>query len=342
MPLTPVGGGPISTDPGTNQLNARLLSFTSAPVDLQDLPLGPGDLIEVSVFEVPELSKLQVRVPLNGSITFPLLGTIQIVGQTAVQVQQEIARRLQQKYMHDPQVSVSVVEQKGQRISVLGAVRKGGVFTFTGPIRLADALAMAEGLTENADHQVYLTRRVPVGTLATLQDDKRPAKDEKRPAKDDKRPARPSRAPGGLEQVMVTIDLDELAKGNEDLNVPLQPGDVVTVPPAGSFYVGGEVEKPGTFLLKPRTTLDQAIIVAGGLRDVADWSDVRIYRTLPGGKQEIHQYDMVKIQEGERPPEIQKSDVILVGKSGGKAFGYGVLGFFQRIFSVGVGVSRGL
>ena len=77
---------------------------------------------------------------------------------------------------------------------------------------------------------------------------------------------------------MAPIDLSELADGREELNVALRSGDVVHVPRAGSVYVGGSVERPGSFLLRGKTTVQQAILAAGGVKDVADWSDVRLYR----------------------------------------------------------------
>lgn len=300
---------PIPAQVGAAQLNTRIFSQASPPLSAEDLPLGPGDLIEVSVFEVPELSNIKARIPLTGQISYPLIGALRAAGRTPGQLQEDIRTRLQDKYMHDPQVSVFVVEQRAHRISVLGAVRKGGAFTFTGPLRLADALAMAEGLAENADHILYLTRRAPPES--------------------------------GVAQAMTVIDLEDLARGNDGLNVELQAGDVIHVPAAGSFYVGGEVEKPGTFLLKGRTTLDQAIVAAGGLRNVAEWSDVRIYRAAPDGSTQVMKYDINDIEAGRPAPEILRNDVVLVGKSGRKSVAYGLLDFFKSIINIGVGVSRG-
>jgi hypothetical protein len=76
-----------------------------------DLPIGPGDLIEITVLYVPELARLELRVPQQGSIALPLLGSLPAAGYTAAELEGEIRRRLQDKYMHDPVVSVFVVEQ---------------------------------------------------------------------------------------------------------------------------------------------------------------------------------------------------------------------------------------
>ena len=330
LPLTPLSSGPIPTNLGVSALNTRILSQVSPPVALEDLPLGPGDLIEVSVFEVQELSKLKIRVPLNGRITFPLLGSMGAGGLTPVELEEEIRARLQARFMHDPQVSVFVLEQKSHRVSVIGAVRKGGVLTYTGQLRLADALAMAEGLAEDADHVIYLIRRVPAGTVARAK------------AGEALPPQAGVLAPeSASEEITVAIDLDTLASGKEELNVPLKAGDVIHVPRAGSFYVGGEVTRPGTFPLKVRMTLDQAILAAGGVKNVADWSDVRIYRPGESGKQEVLTFDLSEIEKGKPAPEVQRNDVVLVGKSAAKTFVYGMLDFVKGIFNIGLGVSRG-
>lgn len=325
----PSPGSAIPADQGAAALNSRLLSRVSPPIPDADLPIGAGDLIEIAVFEVEELSKLRVRIPLRGTITLPLLGAIPAAGRSAIELEDEIRARLQQKYMHNPQVSVFVHEHQSQRISVIGAVRKGGVYTLSSRLRLADALALAEGLTDEADHVIYLVRRLPAGTVVRAQAGE--------PAPRGSVPPLPEAATP-TEELMVPIDLDELAGGREDLNVPLRAGDVVNVPRAGSFYVGGSVERPGSYFLKSRMTVQQAIMVAGGVKDVADWGDIRLYRTKPNGEREVVTYDLNLFEKGQPPPEIQKSDVVVVGKSATKAFWYGVYEFFKGV----LGLSKGI
>jgi polysaccharide export outer membrane protein len=322
----------LSTDPGAAATSDRvtstarinqLLSQLPPPIPDADLPVGPGDLIEISVFEVEELSKIKIRIPMKGIITLPLIGQVTAAGRSALELQDEISERLIAKYMHNPQVSVFVLEQNSQRISVSGAVRKGGVYNITSRLRFADALGLAEGLADDADHTVFLMRRVPMGTVLRAQVGVEPPKTPVPPL------------PGETEQIMVAIDLDELAAGREELNVPLQAGDVVYVPRAGSYYVGGSVEKPGAFFLKSRTTVQQAVMAAGGPKDVADWNDIRLYRVKPTGEREVLSFSLNEIEKGEAPPEVHKHDVIVVGKSQTKAFWYGVYDFFKGIFGMG-------
>ena len=143
---------------GASDLNRKLLSQTS-PHDEGDLPLGPGDLIEVAVFEVPEFQGLKLRIPNGGQVSLPLIGVLGATGLSAHALEGEIRTRLQARYVHDPQVTVFVHEHRSQRISVIGAVRAGGVFTLTNPLRLADALAMAGGLSDDAGGTVHVIRR---------------------------------------------------------------------------------------------------------------------------------------------------------------------------------------
>jgi polysaccharide export outer membrane protein len=228
--------------------------------------------------------------------------------------------------MHDPQVSVFLQEHNSQRISVIGAVRKGGVFNLNRPLRLADALALAEGLTEEADRHVYVIRRAPIGAITAVGAGGA---------------ARTSASPPGGDatgEVMAPIDLSELADGREDLNVALRSGDVVHVPRAGSVYVGGSVERPGSFLLRGKTTVQQAILAAGGVKDVAAWGDVRLYRKAPSGEVEVTTYDIDAFEEGKPTPELQRNDVVVVGKSAGKAFFYGVIDFFKGALGVAKGI----
>jgi polysaccharide export outer membrane protein len=323
----------VTANPETMEINKRLLlQMAQHPPEL-DLPLGPGDLIEISVFEVEELSHLQYRLPLRGTIMLPLIGPMQAAGRTAIELQDDLRQRLQQRYMHDPQVSVFVEEQRSQSISIVGAVRTGGVYPLSTRLRLADALALAGGLTDDADRLVYIIRRIPAEGLP-------PPKGEGSVSEVADLATRSTVASAGsalpaaptqpvLHEAMVAIDLEALVSGRAELNLSLQAGDVIHAPWAGSFYVGGEVQRPGSFLLKSRTTLDQAIVAAGGVKDVAAWDDIRLYRPGANGEPEVQHFSLKAFEQGAPAPELRKNDVVIVGKSQGKAILYGVRDFFR-------------
>ena len=127
-----------------------------APVDdplaeiVDDYRIGPSDLLEVSVFQVPELSRT-VRVNGRGELTLPLIGQVQAGGLTGQQLEERIAQKLKATYLQDPQVSVFIKEFISQRVTVNGSVNKPGVFPISGRTTLMQAIAMAGGLGKLAN-----------------------------------------------------------------------------------------------------------------------------------------------------------------------------------------------
>lgn len=117
---------------------------------IEDYRIGPSDLLEISVFQVPDLSRT-VRVNARGGLTLPLIGQIQAGGLTGQQLETLIAQKLQETYLQDPQVSVFIKEFISQRVTVSGNVIKSGVFPISGKTTLMQALAMAGGLDKLAD-----------------------------------------------------------------------------------------------------------------------------------------------------------------------------------------------
>ncbi len=112
--------------------------------------IGPQDVLDISVFQVPDLQRT-VQVADSGTVNLPLLGDVQAVGMTAQQVERNLAKRLGAKYLQSPQVSVSVKEFNSQRITVDGAVQRPGVYPIRGRSSLLQMVSMAGGLTESSD-----------------------------------------------------------------------------------------------------------------------------------------------------------------------------------------------
>jgi polysaccharide biosynthesis/export protein len=121
--------------------------------------IGPLDVLEISVFKVPDLSKT-VQVADQGTINLPLVGEIPAAGRTARDVEQELTEKLGKKYLQNPQVTVFVKEYNSQRVTVEGAVEKPGVFPIQGRMTLIQALALAQGLDANSDSSVIIFRDV--------------------------------------------------------------------------------------------------------------------------------------------------------------------------------------
>ena len=141
---------------------------------IEEYRIAPSDLIEISVFQVPELSKT-VRVGVSGTITLPLIGLVNANNLTGRELEGLIADKLKEKYLQDPQVSVFIKEYTSQRLTVEGSVNKPGVFPISGRTTLLQAVAMAGGLDKVADeNDVKVFRDRPDGTRETIQYDLEP------------------------------------------------------------------------------------------------------------------------------------------------------------------------
>ncbi len=121
--------------------------------------IGPLDVIEVSVFKVPELSKT-VQVSEAGTINFPLIGEMPAAGMTAREIEQDLTKKLGAKYLQNPQITVFVKDHNSQRVTLEGAIKKPGVYPIAGGLSLLQAVAQAQGFEQNADETVLLFRQV--------------------------------------------------------------------------------------------------------------------------------------------------------------------------------------
>lgn len=127
----------------------------------EDYRIGPLDAIDVTVFQEPELSVKAAKVDAFGNVALPLVGNVSAGGKTANQLSREIATRLGQKYLENPQVSVVVSAPVAQKVVVQGEVVQPGVYQIEGPTTLLGALALARGETRVASlHEVVVFRTV--------------------------------------------------------------------------------------------------------------------------------------------------------------------------------------
>ncbi len=286
----------------SQKLNRQIIEETFSDHSTVDYQIGPGDLLDVKVMQAPELDS-QARVNSQNSVSLPLLGNVEVAGLTAVGAQQKISDLLSQKYMHDPHVVVSIAEYKSKRVAVIGSVLKPGTYELLGKGSLLDALAQAGGLAPDASEIAYVTRKDEAGNEKSVE-----------------------------------IDLDLLLdKGESNLNIPIQMGDVVYIPEAGVVYVDGAVENPGSFPLQEDMTVSQAVTAAGGFNDVAEDSNIKLVRNV-NGQIQVTPIDLELVHEGtEADIELQDQDVVIVGKSGIKSFLDAIkFGLFFPPFSVGV------
>lgn len=294
---------------GSVALNSKIISATAQEDGAAgDYVIGAGDLLVISALDVSEMEKVKVRVGAEGFMRLPLLGTVKVKGLTAHQLEGELADLLGQKYLYDPQVSVFIEEYRSQRIAVLGEVNKPGVYEVTERRTLTDMLALAGGLSKDADQVVYILRK----SAGTATD--------------------PS-ASGDL----IKVDLEQLlTRLDPSMNVKVSSGDMVSVPKSGEFLLGGAVKKPGPYPLKGKLTVDQAVYFGEALREDADLTNIEVLR-VNESKNEIFNINLEQLKrEGKPALAIQKNDVVFVGTSGPKAVFFGALEFFKSVVRVGL------
>ncbi|MFO1422310.1 MAG: polysaccharide biosynthesis/export family protein [Candidatus Competibacteraceae bacterium] len=147
-------------------------TLTSGPVVApNDYRIGPGDLLKIEVFGVPDLSR-SVRVNASGQIFLPLIGMIQAGDLTADQLAAEIAARLAKEYLQNPQVTIFIEEFTSQRVTVTGAVKTPNVFPLKGRTTLLQVVAQAGGPTSVASlGAVKVLRPEPNGSRKVLEYD---------------------------------------------------------------------------------------------------------------------------------------------------------------------------
>lgn len=257
------------------KLILSILTFTlfgfGAVAFADDFPLGPGDVLKISVYGNPDLA-LDTRVNDAGMISYPLVGDIKVGGMSPSDAEKKIADMLKEgDFIRDPHVNLIVTLRESQQVSVLGQVNKPGRFAIDTKHDLTDVLAMAGGVNPEAGDMVTLIR--------------------KSDGKTNKQ----------------TIDLLEIMRAPGTTKDPeLLPGDVVYVERAPHFYIYGEVQKPGSYRLERGMDVVQALSVGGGLSIRGTERGVRIKRRDEKGEvrvikakaeEKLQPNDVVEVQE---------------------------------------------
>ena len=248
----------------------------------QATTIGPGDLLDIRVFAVPELT-LKVRVNEHGSLTLPLVGEMHFGGLTVEQAEHELAQTLMERdFVLKPQVTIFVAEYATQGITVLGEVNQPGTYPMFGAHRLFDAISAAGGLTQRSSSNITLIHRG----------------DQDHPA-----------------HLNLTV-----TSANVNVDVMLKPGDTIVVDKAPVVYVVGEVNKPGAFLMENNTdiTVLRAVALAQGPTHRAALNKAEIVRRLPTG---VVQIDLAlgKIMRGQvADMQLHGDDILFLPTSKSK------------------------
>jgi polysaccharide export outer membrane protein len=244
--------------------------------------VGPQDVLEILVHGHEAYSTPRVVVDGDGTIAFPELGRVAVAGKSPRQIEEALKTALVAKQiLTTPSMTVTVKEFRSQNIHVMGAVKVPGIFPIkAGAAMVATAIAEAGGFAENAGSYVVVVRSDgntgdPAPKLADVKDEHK-----------------------------ILIQRTDMEQARPESRIPLRNGDTIFVPKVDLFYVGGEVENPGEYVLRPNMTIAMAVNVAGGYTDRAR-KNPQIHRVIDGKLQKkdakesdtVHAGDTVHIPQ---------------------------------------------
>ena len=273
---------------------------------VEDFPIGPGDVVAISVPGLPDfdsshggaegaaattgpeaggatLDNWTVRVGSQGEINLPLLGRIHVAGLTEEQLREDLKTRLE-KYMYDPQVEVYIKSYNSREVAVSGEVHAPGLYTISEPNEtIRDLIVRAGGTTDGASSRIILTPAPPKGhdQHAAMEPISGSPTDPSIPSSSDTNPLSVSGVSGnGLNNTYI-IDLTKGQSNQRYLNIRVRPGDTIYVPRAGAVTVIGWVYTPKTIEIRPGLTVLNAVSESGGTLFAADANRVKILRQAP-------------------------------------------------------------
>ncbi len=288
--VTPKGPYPESSQDSAklNEFNSKIALLAGQATGEGEYLIGEEDLLEVTLFDIQDKNGLpriiQARVSTSGHVTLPYVGKIKALGATPHDFEEHLTSEFM-RFIREPQITVFVREYRSYQISVVGYVENPGIYELKGRRTLLEGLAMAGGLNEDAGRKVRLTRQLE------------------------------------SEVETILLDLERIAReGDLSLNLALLPGDVISVPQAGVFYVEGMVTKPGAYPLQQPTTVSQALATAGGMDfTLANVSGTVLLRKMDNGEREQIPVRYAAIKNGKAEDfMIEEDDVIVVPLSGTK------------------------
>jgi polysaccharide export outer membrane protein len=253
-----------------------------------NIVIGPGDLLNIVVFDTPELTT-SARITQDGDVNLPVLGMMKLAGLNTIEAARKIEDELRSRHLIlDPHVTVFVVEYASQGATVMGEVRTPGIYPTLGTRKMLDMLSLAGGLQTTAGKTVSIVHR----------------NDPEHP---------------------VTIPLQSSAGTMHDQDNPvILPGDTLIVNKAGIVYVIGDVLKPGGFLIDNNSpiSLMQSLSLAGGWDKTAALSKTKLIRKTQEGREEVD-LDLKHVAYGSQADiNVRDGDIIFVPSSINKTLTY--------------------
>ena len=257
--------------------------------------IGYQDVLSVQVFKHPELGG-RAAVDHKGNISlFKLDRPISAVCKTAEELAAEIRRAYMEDYLRNPEVQVSVAEQRSQYIGVIGAVERPGTVYIGRRVHLLDVLAQVGGPSKEAGTRLIVFRG---GSPASCRE---------------------TGDTSDSDVSLIDLKIRDIQQGKQVFW--MKPGDVVSVLDADIVYVYGNVVRQGAYQIREPITLQQAIVKAEGLRPTAKKDKVRILRSKDdSGEREEIIIDLERVEKGRaNDPYLMPNDIIAVSEDRTKA-----------------------
>jgi polysaccharide biosynthesis/export protein len=291
----------VNQGPAAPALQTPLAAPSAAPAYYEYL-INPGDVLDVYVYDVPELSHTYTVSP-SGVVTMPLLPSpVRAAGLAPDQFARAMEEAFRQSgRLNRPEIAVSVKQSLASSVAVEGAVKNPLILPEIGRIRLVDVLTQCGGLADDAGTNVTITRS-PLALRNLV-------------------------AEGGSATPTLSVELNKVMGVTDPAStIEVWPGDRVSVERERPdvYYVLGEVKSPGGYSLKKgheELTVLRALALAGDATGVAKKSKAMIIRKDPKGPQgrEEIKLDLQRILLGKSPdPKLQADDILFVPGSNGK------------------------
>ncbi len=240
-----------------------------------DYLLGPEDVVEITVWGHDDL-KRTASVSIEGAISFPMLGEIKAAGKSTQTLEKELAKRLGDGFIVNPQVTVAVKEFNSQKVFVMGEVNKAGLYPVTKENNLLYILSQAGGPTKDAGDEVVIIRpKNPRTAGISLKEAEQ------------------------KNETIIRVNLKNTLAGDSGHNSIIKDGDSIVVPKMPYFFVMGEVKNPGKYNLERGLTVLMGISLGGGLSNKAAPNRTRIVREAEGKKIEIKVTMETLVQPGD-------------------------------------------
>jgi polysaccharide export outer membrane protein len=281
-----VGSGTNKSEPAKAASSAASFNAVAASdEDLSLLRLGAGDLIEVSVYNVPELTT-KARIGTSGEVYLPLIDYVHVADLTVDEAQRMIQKRLEDGgFVRNAHVTIFLDEAPSQGVTILGDVARPGIYPALGNRKLYDLISAAGGFSPSAGRKVSIIRQ-------------------------------------HSQAMPITVSLPRNLADDLQDNIEIMPGDTITIPRAPIVYVVGDVGHPAGLLVDNGSlTVLQALALAGGTNRTAKIGGTRIIHKGPTGMTETR-VPLKKMLEAKAPDvTLQADDILFVPLSGARLAG---------------------